>query len=129
MPPAAVVLIGTAHAGNSGQHDHVIGAQSWGSAALSMPKSVRWITARKILWAWILTIPSSAFFAFIPIKHFQRFCRNKPVYLGPSELCFMVLSILFGIVALFSSVLLLYSYSLFLFYSTVLLFRRWNRPG
>jgi len=70
---AAVVLIGTAHAGIPVSTTHVIGGSIMGVGSVEHAKSVRWITARKILWAWILTIPSSAFFAFMTYKTFSSF--------------------------------------------------------
>ena len=70
---AAVVLIGTAHAGIPVSTTHVIGGSIMGVGSVEHAKSVRWITARKILWAWILTIPSSAFFAFMTYKTFSAF--------------------------------------------------------
>jgi inorganic phosphate transporter, PiT family len=67
---AACVLIGTQHFGIPVSTTHVISGAIMGVGTVEHVKSVRWITARKILWAWILTIPSSAFFAFMIYKTF-----------------------------------------------------------
>jgi Phosphate/sulphate permeases len=70
---AACVLIGTQHFGIPVSTTHVISGAIMGVGTVEHVKSVRWITARKILWAWILTIPSSAFFAFMIYKTFSVF--------------------------------------------------------
>ena len=70
---AAFVLIGTQHFGIPVSTTHVISGAIMGVGTVEHAKSVRWITARKILWAWILTIPSSAFFAFMTYKTFSIF--------------------------------------------------------
>jgi PiT family inorganic phosphate transporter len=60
---AAVVLLGTAHFGIPVSTTHVISGSIMGVGAVEHAANVRWITARKILWAWILTIPTTALFA------------------------------------------------------------------
>lgn len=60
---AACVLIGTSHFGIPVSTTHVISGSIMGVGAVEHAAKVRWITARKILWAWILTIPTTAFFA------------------------------------------------------------------
>jgi PiT family inorganic phosphate transporter len=60
---ASVVLIGTAHAGIPVSTTHVIAGCIMGVGTVEHAKTVRWITARRILWAWILTIPMSALIA------------------------------------------------------------------
>jgi inorganic phosphate transporter, PiT family len=60
---AAFVLIGTSHFGIPVSTTHVISGSIMGVGAVEHAAKVRWITARKILWAWILTIPTSAIFA------------------------------------------------------------------
>jgi inorganic phosphate transporter, PiT family len=60
---AAVVLLGTAHFGIPVSTTHVIAGSIMGVGAVEHAGQVRWITARKILWSWILTIPCTAVFA------------------------------------------------------------------
>jgi len=60
---AACVLIGTSHFGIPVSTTHVISGSIMGVGAVEHAAKVRWITARKILWAWILTIPTAAVFA------------------------------------------------------------------
>jgi PiT family inorganic phosphate transporter len=62
---SALVLIGTAHAGIPVSTTHVIAGAIMGVGTVEHAASVRWITARKILWAWILTIPASSLFAAV----------------------------------------------------------------
>jgi inorganic phosphate transporter, PiT family len=60
---SALVLMGTAHFGIPVSTTHVIAGSIMGVGAVERAASVRWVTARKILWAWLLTIPASAFVA------------------------------------------------------------------
>ncbi len=60
---AAFVLLGTAHFGIPVSTTHVISGSIMGVGAVEHAANVRWITARKIVWAWILTIPATALFA------------------------------------------------------------------
>jgi PiT family inorganic phosphate transporter len=62
---AAVVLLGTAHAGIPVSTTHVIAGAIMGVGSVQRGKGVRWVTARKIIWAWIITIPASASVASI----------------------------------------------------------------
>jgi PiT family inorganic phosphate transporter len=57
------VLLGTAHFGIPVSTTHVIAGSIMGVGTVEGVKKVRWITARKILWSWILTIPLSGLFA------------------------------------------------------------------
>jgi len=57
---SAVVLLGTAHFGIPVSTTHVIAGSIMGVGAVERAGSVRWITARKIVWAWIITIPLTA---------------------------------------------------------------------
>lgn len=57
---AALVLIGTAHVGIPVSTTHVIAGSIMGVGTVERAGKVRWITARKILWAWLLTIPATA---------------------------------------------------------------------
>lgn len=60
---AAAVLLGTQHWGIPVSTTHVIAGSIMGVGSTQRGKGVRWITARKIIWAWIITIPASATFA------------------------------------------------------------------
>ncbi len=62
---AALVLIGTAHAGIPVSTTHVIAGAIMGVGTVENAKNLRWITARKIVMAWIITIPASAIFSGI----------------------------------------------------------------
>lgn len=54
---SAIVLMGTQHFGIPVSTTHVIAGSIMGVGAVEGAASVRWVTARKILWAWVLTIP------------------------------------------------------------------------
>ena len=60
---AATVLIGTAHFGMPVSTTHVISSAIMGVGSARGPKGVRWGVARRILLAWVITIPLAAFFA------------------------------------------------------------------
>ncbi|HAR64576.1 MAG: inorganic phosphate transporter [Candidatus Margulisiibacteriota bacterium] len=62
---SAFVLMVTAHFGIPVSTTHVMAGSIMGVGSVQHARSVRWITARKILWAWIITIPAAAFFAAI----------------------------------------------------------------
>ncbi len=62
---AALVLMGTAHFGIPVSTTHVISGAIMGVGTVENIKAVRWATARKIVWAWILTIPMTAICAAI----------------------------------------------------------------
>ncbi len=68
---AAVVLLGTQHFGIPVSTTHVIAGSIMGVGS-TQRATVRWITARKIIWAWIITIPASATFAAIAYLFFSR---------------------------------------------------------
>ena len=57
---AATVLIGTAHLGMPVSTTHVISSAIMGVGSARGPKGVRWGVARRILLAWIITIPAAA---------------------------------------------------------------------
>lgn len=57
---SSIVLIGTAHFGIPVSTTHVIAGSIMGAGSVKGSKAVRWITARRILLAWILTIPLTA---------------------------------------------------------------------
>lgn len=57
---SALVLLMTAHFGIPVSTTHVISGSIMGVGAVENATKVRWATARRIVWAWILTIPSTA---------------------------------------------------------------------
>lgn len=57
---AALVLMGTAHFGIPVSTTHVISGAILGVGTVENIRSVRWATARHIVWAWILTMPMTA---------------------------------------------------------------------
>jgi len=57
---AAFTLLFTAHAGIPVSTTHVISGAIMGVGAVESAAKVRWLTARTILWAWLLTIPATA---------------------------------------------------------------------
>jgi PiT family inorganic phosphate transporter len=57
---ASLVLFGCSYAGIPVSTTHVLAGSIMGVGTVEHVKMVRWITARKILWAWVITIPSSA---------------------------------------------------------------------
>ena len=60
---AATVLIGTAQLGMPVSTTHVISSAIMGVGSARGPKGVRWGVARRILLAWIITIPAAAIMA------------------------------------------------------------------
>jgi len=62
---SALVLFGTAHFGIPVSTTHVISGGIMGVGAAAARGGVRWGVARRIFWAWILTIPAAAFFSYI----------------------------------------------------------------
>jgi PiT family inorganic phosphate transporter len=56
---AATILIGTAYLGMPVSTTHVISSAIMGVGSSRGPKGVRWGVARRILLAWIITIPAS----------------------------------------------------------------------
>jgi len=57
---AALVLMGTAHFGIPVSTTHVISGAIMGVGAVERARRVRWVTARRIVWAWLLTMPLTA---------------------------------------------------------------------
>jgi PiT family inorganic phosphate transporter len=57
---AALVLFFSTHFGIPVSTTHVISGSIMGVGALENAGKVRWITARRIVWAWFLTIPLTA---------------------------------------------------------------------
>jgi PiT family inorganic phosphate transporter len=62
---AATVLIGTAALGMPVSTTHVISSAIMGVGSARGPKGVRWGVARRILLAWVITIPAAATFAAV----------------------------------------------------------------
>ncbi len=56
---AAVTLIGTAHAGIPVSSTHVITGAITGVGSSRRLSAVRWGVTRRIVWAWVLTIPGA----------------------------------------------------------------------
>lgn len=57
---AAVVLFTTSSMGIPVSTTHVISGSIMGVGAVENAAKVKWITARRIVWAWIITIPAAA---------------------------------------------------------------------
>jgi PiT family inorganic phosphate transporter len=71
---SAFVLLGTAHFGIPVSTTHVIAGSIMGVGTVEGARGVRWVTARRIIWAWILTIPitglfSAATYHFVAVFH------------------------------------------------------------
>ena len=65
---SGLVLFGTAHFGIPVSTTHVISGAIMGVGSAKRTSQVRWPLARRIVWAWILTIPFSAIIAAISFK-------------------------------------------------------------
>ncbi len=61
----ALTLLGTAHFGIPVSTTHVIASSIMGVGITKRASGVRWGIARKMVLAWLLTIPMSAFFAAV----------------------------------------------------------------
>lgn len=61
----ALILIGTALSGFPVSTTHAISGSIMGVGAVRRLSAVRWVTARKIVYAWVLTMPASAIFSAI----------------------------------------------------------------
>lgn len=57
---SSLVLFGTAHFGIPVSTTHVISGAIMGVGTVENARAVRWQTARRIIWAWLLTIPVTA---------------------------------------------------------------------
>jgi len=62
---SALVLLGTAHFGIPVSTTHVIAGSIFGVGSVERAGKVRWGMARKIIWAWIMTIPATALCGFL----------------------------------------------------------------
>jgi len=60
---AGAVIMATTLMGIPVSTTHVISGSIMGVGAVENAAKVKWITARRIVWAWILTIPAAAFIA------------------------------------------------------------------
>jgi PiT family inorganic phosphate transporter len=60
---AAAVMMGTAHMGIPVSTTHVIAGTLMGVGSVESAAQVKWVTARKIMWSWLLTIPLTAGFS------------------------------------------------------------------
>ena len=70
---AAISLLGAASAGIPVSTTHTIAGAIMGVGSVQRLTAVHWGVARKILWAWVLTIPASAIVSavcFLLIRHF-----------------------------------------------------------
>lgn len=65
---SSLVLLGTAHFGIPVSTTHVISGSIMGVGTVEQASKVRWVTARKIIWAWLLTIPLTGICAFVVHK-------------------------------------------------------------
>jgi len=65
---AAIVLLVTSHVGIPVSTTHVIAGSIMGVGTAEGAANVRWVTARKIVWAWFLTIPLTALCAALVFK-------------------------------------------------------------
>jgi PiT family inorganic phosphate transporter len=72
---AATILLGTAHFGMPVSTTHVISSAIMGVGSARGPKGVRWGVARRILLAWVITIPAAGIVAALAwgILHFVGF--------------------------------------------------------
>jgi PiT family inorganic phosphate transporter len=62
---SSAVMLVTAHFGIPVSTTHVIAGSIMGVGMVERAAGVRWVTARRIIWAWFLTIPFTGTFAAI----------------------------------------------------------------
>jgi len=62
---AAVALFGTAHLGIPVSTTHTITGAIVGVGAVQRFSAVQWGVARRVIWAWVLTIPASGVVAAV----------------------------------------------------------------
>src|SRR3989442_6032768 len=60
---AAAVIIGSSLLGIPVSTTHCVSGSIMGSGATQRLSAVRWGVARRIIWAWIITIPAAAIIA------------------------------------------------------------------
>jgi PiT family inorganic phosphate transporter len=68
---AATVLVATAAMGMPVSTTHVITSSIMGVGAAKRFSALKWIVAERIVWAWIFTLPVSAFVAYLAV-HLAR---------------------------------------------------------
>lgn len=73
---SAVTLFGTALAGIPVSTTHTITGAIIGVGATHRLSAVRWGVARRIVWAWVLTIPASAAMAALTYYIINAFHRG-----------------------------------------------------
>jgi PiT family inorganic phosphate transporter len=64
----AIVLAATAQVGFPVSTTHAISGSIMGVGATTRLSAVRWGVARKIVWAWVLTMPMSAIFSYLTYR-------------------------------------------------------------
>ncbi len=74
---ASGVLFFATHLGIPVSTTHVISGSIMGVGSVDSVGKVRWITARKIVWAWFLTIPLTAACATLAYFCLSKFCFGK----------------------------------------------------
>jgi PiT family inorganic phosphate transporter len=72
----AVTLFGTAHAGIPVSTTHTITGAIVGVGSTHRLSAVRWGVARRIVWAWVLTIPASAIVAAVAFWIIRLFVKG-----------------------------------------------------
>jgi PiT family inorganic phosphate transporter len=72
---AAIALMGTAQAGIPVSTTHTITGAIIGVGATRRLTAVRWGVTKRILWAWVLTIPGAALFGALGFAAFERWLR------------------------------------------------------
>jgi PiT family inorganic phosphate transporter len=72
----ALTLFGTALAGIPVSTTHTITGAIVGVGSTTRLSAVRWGVARKIVWAWVLTIPAAAAVAAITFALIRSFHRG-----------------------------------------------------
>jgi PiT family inorganic phosphate transporter len=68
---SSIVLFTASHFGIPVSTTHNITSAIMGVGAAKHPKAIKWLVVEKIIWAWILTLPASAFFAYLTVKLFK----------------------------------------------------------
>ena len=67
----AIVLLATANVGFPVSTTHAINMAIMGAGATQRVSAVRWGVARRIVWAWVLTLPAAILFAFAVMMVFR----------------------------------------------------------
>jgi PiT family inorganic phosphate transporter len=69
----AIILIGTGIIGIPVSTTHTIAGSIMGAGSTRRLTAVRWGIARKIIWAWIFTIPAAAIIGAVTYKFLSLF--------------------------------------------------------